>query len=405
MRQLPSGSWRAEYRDAAGQRHGLTFASEQAALVWAQDEERKVARGIWRDPAAGRITLQAFHDLWWAARVAETSTLADNRYRLDRHILPTWGERPLDTIRPLEVQAWVQRLGRDGSAPATVRKLLYLLSAMLDAAVLDGLIDDNPARHVELPPVAKTGTEVYFTDIEIDRLTALSAEQVDARRAKPMPGLAADWAQQRTMLRTLAYTGLRWGELAGLHVGRLDLLRAQASVVETYVHPNTLKHYPKGRRARAVPLDPDVVAMIAAHLERTPPAPCGLAHRGRHACSGLVFHYRARAWSRATFSHYVWHPARLAADLPYGRVHDLRHTFASWLVQDGVPLAVVSRLLGHESQATTERYAHLAPDATLDDRVTAALRWRAERASGVRQKAVGTERSGPLASVSRLPHA
>ncbi len=75
--------------------------------------------------------------------------------------------------------------------------------------------------------------------------------------------------------------------------------------------------------------------------------------------------------SRHTWGRSVWHPAREAAGVRHARVHDLRHSFASWLVQDGVDLYPVMRLLGHQSVNTTVRYSHLAPDD--HGRVLAAL--------------------------------
>ncbi|MFI2703458.1 tyrosine-type recombinase/integrase [Cellulosimicrobium composti] len=74
----------------------------------------------------------------------------------------------------------------------------------------------------------------------------------------------------------------------------------------------------------------------------------------------------------------VWTRAVRAADVGHVRPHDLRHTYASWLLQDGVPLARVGKLLGHVSPVTTQRYAHL--DETPADDILAALERRRPRA-------------------------
>jgi integrase len=65
----------------------------------------------------------------------------------------------------------------------------------------------------------------------------------------------------------------------------------------------------------------------------------------------------------AHFRNRVWYPAVAAAGIRRFPPRIMRHTAASWLVQDGVPLYDVQALLGHEDYATTQRYAHLAPDA------------------------------------------
>jgi integrase len=88
----------------------------------------------------------------------------------------------------------------------------------------------------------------------------------------------------------------------------------------------------------------------------------------------LVFTTERGAPIRGTnFHHRVWKPACAAAGLPRRpRVHDLRHTFASWAIAEGVPLTVVSRHLGHESMQTTDSiYTHILPSAT--GQMTAAL--------------------------------
>lgn len=71
-----------------------------------------------------------------------------------------------------------------------------------------------------------------------------------------------------------------------------------------------------------------------------------------------------------------------ASNIGHVRIHDLRHTYASWLLQAGVPMAEVARLLGHASQVTTQRYAHLAEIPTLE--ISAALELP-PRASNVHQ--------------------
>jgi len=151
----------------------------------------------------------------------------------------------------------------------------------------------------------------------------------------------------RVVLLLLAYTGLRWGELAGLHVSRLDLLRRQVDVVETLVEVGgrTVKPYPKGRHRRTVPLTGRLVDELAAYLKRNP--------RGR---DDLVFTVYRSTWGRRHLQ-----PAQERAGAPITRVHDLRHTYASWLVQDGLTLPEVAEVLGHASISTTMRYAHLAP--------------------------------------------
>jgi site-specific recombinase XerD len=126
-------------------------------------------------------------------------------------------------------------------------------------------------------------------------------------------------------------------------------------------------HYPMGMRRREIPVvAAELIAAMAAHLEANPPIDCGLNHGRGKKCTGLVFHSDGKPLSRHGWPRLVFQPAIVAAGVRRGTPHDLRHTYASWLVIDGVPLRVVQELLGHGSIRTTERYSHLAP-ATLDD--------------------------------------
>lgn len=337
LRKTNAGTWRAEYRDRAGHRHSQSFPTQREARTWAAEQERDVRRGRHVAPTAGRLLLREHEARWWPNRVTEATTAATDRGRIDLHVLPALGALPLDSITPSVVQGWVKRLSASGLAPATVRSCHQLLASMLDAARRDGLLPDNPARGVTLPS-APPGRETFVTREQLDRV---------------VEHMSSD-AACLTLL--LGYTGMRWGEAAGLHVARLNLLRRRVDVVETLVETagsRFVKPYPKSARSRTVPLTARLVDALAAHLS---------GHDDPLVFPGVSRH----TWARSHLK-----PALEAAGVPPIRVHDLRHSCASWLVQDGVTLPEVALLLGHASISTTMRYAHLAPGTF--DRVLASL--------------------------------
>jgi integrase len=102
-----------------------------------------------------------------------------------------------------------------------------------------------------------------------------------------------------------------------------------------------------------VPLNSDVLAAIRS-------LPSWREH------TGPIFRNQ-RHPEKPVLSNDRFKPALKAAGISDFRWHDLRHTFASWLVQDGVPLDRVSKLLGHKSLTMTMRYAHLAPNQLHED--------------------------------------
>jgi integrase len=217
----------------------------------------------------------------------------------------------------------------------TIAQSARLLSAMLNAAVESNVLPSNPAAGVKLPRGARQPDRVLSRD-ELDQLLAVLAEP---------------W---RTLVDVAANTGLRWAELAGMQVHRLDLLRRQLTVVEVLRRDGTLKQYPKSRASqRTVPLPPGTVNALAAHLARRPTS--GFVFTGPQGRPLDYSHVRAR----------VWLPALQRARLPdpAPTFHDLRHSYATWLIAGGADVGTVRDVLGHESLTVTNRYAGARPDA------------------------------------------
>lgn len=355
-RKTPSGRWRGEYRDQHGRKHARTFATKTAAKTWAAEREAEVRRGVWVDPTAGRLTLEAWCEAWWSARVTEASSRSTDRGRIDKHILPTFGQQRLAAISTLQVQGWVRRLQADGLAPATVRACHQLLSAMLKAAAVDERLVRNPATGVRLPTVP-AGREVFLTRAQVDAVVA-ELRKYGGKRPDERYAVVALF---------LVLTGCRWGEAAGLPLRNVDMLRREVTFAQALQEVDgvkTVKPYGKTRSSRrTVALPAELVDELAAHLARNPAGRDELVFRGP----------KGGAMSRAHFNTRIWRPALAAAKLDglRARPHDLRHTCASWLVQAGLSLFEVQAQLGHESPTMSGRYSHLAPNR--HDRVRDAL--------------------------------
>lgn len=343
VRKFDTG-WQGIYRDAAGKRHTKMWPTRTAAKQWATDGEAAVRQGSHRDPRAGRVTLRAWHDRWAAARVVEASTRRTDR-TYGKDVLGAFGDWPLDAITRMECQGWVRRMEQDGRGAQAIVKAAQLLTSLLEDAVHEGKIPANPARGIRLPAVST----------QPDRLIGFGEEPVLLR------GLPTE--QDRRMVTVLLDTGLRYGELAGLHAHRIDMLRRELHVVETLTQAGAIKAYPKtGKSRRVVPLSDRALEALAVQQERHPE---GLVFRTDGQRPGRVMtqpNWRKRAWLPA---------ASLLAE-PIPTPHDCRHSALSRLVAEGVDLKTVQEFAGHESLATTMRYLHSAPDA--GERVRAALR-------------------------------
>lgn len=357
--KLPSGKYRGMYRLPNGEKRSIgTFPHKKAARDAAIEAEGKIKQPGWRDPRIGETTWSQWFELWWASRAVEPSTKTNELSMIEIHIRPRWGDVPLASIKRHEVQAWLMSILQENIGtedhpryrqPSTARRILNSFVSSLTAAVDAEIIIANPALRMKLPPNAP-GTQVFLTREQYAKLSD-----------------AADSIETKAIFDFLVGTGVRWGEFAGLHLHNLDLETGFVTIADV-TDGKEIKPYPKGRRARRVP----IMQWSVDHLEIPDPTPCGLPHRGRknRSCpSGLVFSTGTGApLDDRNFSQRFLGPALKRAgldDLGFS-LHDFRHTYASWLVQDGVPLARIAELLGHASITTTEIYAHFAP-VVIDD--------------------------------------
>ncbi|MGD0373637.1 MAG: site-specific integrase [Streptosporangiaceae bacterium] len=161
----------------------------------------------------------------------------------------------------------------------------------------------------------------------------------------------ATGAQWRTLIELGTQVGLRPGEMFGLHGHRVDWLRGRIEVVDVMTRAG-LRQWPKSKRSHRV------VPIPAAILEGMSGLMAG------RLLDSLVFTAPGGGpVDDGNFRDRIWYPAVAAAGIRRFPPRIMRHTAASWLVQDGVPLYDVQALPGHESYGTTQRYAHLAPDA------------------------------------------
>jgi integrase len=356
IRKLPSGKWQATVRGPDGRRHTHTAPLRSAAKQWAASQETQLARGEFRDPRLGDVKVGEWHDRVARARGIEDITKAKNASLWRTHCEPEWGRWPMSAVTRMEAQEWVNRLrdtkrarhqGRavvdsDEGVPAlsaaTIADIAHLMSNLYRLAMREHppVVSVNPFADLELPRIEPRPVEFY----EPAEATALY-DAIEERSG-------AGW---RTLTELGMQVGLRPGELFGLHDHRVDWLRGQLEVTDVMTRLG-LRQHPKSRRShRVVPVPPGTLEGMSVLMAGRP--------RG-----SLVFTTPAGGpVTDGYFRAEIWNPAVKVAGIRRFPPRIMRHTAASWLVQDGVPLYDVQALLGHEDYATTMRYAHLAPDA------------------------------------------
>jgi integrase len=364
-----TGLWRAEVELPNGRRVTRTDPLKRVVDAWAKELSTDVRRGRWRDPRDAKMTVAQWHPKWWATRSAKARKTRERNEQVWRlHVQPRWGEVALDEVTRTEVAGWAAGLVAAGGGIRTVQQAVGVLSMLLQSAIDEDppiLTGRNPCRGVlrELPP-APIGPVVFFT---ADQARAFTAE------------LAEPYA---TLVEYAVLTGLRWGELAGLLDSCVDELHGLVHVQYVVEDDGSLREHPKSKRSRrTVPTPPHLRARLAA-LARDTTHPV-MSIRGRAHGRAVFVDADGRPLDGDRFRS-VWDAALKRTrtcpitgtcrdakgqcrdaghQLPPYTPHTMRHTAASWLVQAGMDLLVVQKLLGHESYATTMRYAHLAPDA------------------------------------------
>lgn len=362
--RLPSGKYRGCWRDPSGTKCYTRrpefpehpYSRKRDALEAAQEAE-VTAR---RQAAAERGTISASITFgeWWATGgqpVEGDSNTADNARRIGRnYLLPKWEDTPLNRIEQREAKAWILDL-LPGREISYVRRIWAEFRRTMNLAVEKGPLTASPCVGVKLPKARR-------------KARAASDEQYLDKIRPFLHDFYAD------MNRVALDTGLRPGELCGLHADALDLDEGWVSVEAVYVRKrNVIRSFPKDKDARPVPLTEDAVRIIRARLAgRDLTAGCGVPHVGGRACRGaLVFTNR----ERRVVTQDAWQAAmRRAADAAEVRARSpyaLRRGFATRAARGGVDAFELAEIMGHADVRQTREYVQQSPAAR--DRLRAAL--------------------------------
>lgn len=340
--QLPSGAYRARVLGPDGRQRSLgTFPNATAAGRAASTARAEIQRGQWIDQRRAKITLDAWIAEWMPSRPVRPATLEKDRERYANHIKPYLGDLRLIQLTPFRIQAWMTQLDRDGRNPATVKKAHTLLKTALGVrgAVGDNRLPANPCQSVPAPTVERGQKWTLLTRDQFEQILTHA------------PG----W---EPLLLVAAFGGLRWGELAELRRSDFNPLHGTLTISRA-VDPKGRVGPPKSGKPRTVTLPQRAVQALDEHTKMLlPDALIFTAPRGGRLSAS---NFRLRVWTRACTK------AGVTA-----RVHDLRHSCASWLLDSGATLAQVRDHLGHSSVTVTELYLH-TDQATLGDVVRRAF--------------------------------
>jgi integrase len=319
-------AWTGRGRPPAG------FFTKRLAEDWLRDVLHDAARGTLVGQVRTGATFADAAAEWLryieVDRARKPSTIAGYRVIVRAHLLPAFGEMPIESISTPVIEQWLAGLG--GAASSRTKSLVLLHGILKRAKKVWGLTA-NPVAEVEKPPLKRTGEIQVFSPEEVLALVRAASNELDA-----------------AIYLTAAFTGLRMGELLALCWRDVDFTGAVVRVRASYAAGALTS--PKSGKVRAVPMAPDVASALAQLGRQSDfvgaddlvfPGPTGSHLDG----SGLRKRYKA---------------ALAAAGLRQLRFHDLRHTFGTRMIAKA-DIRRVQEWMGHADIQTTMRYLHYAP--------------------------------------------
>jgi integrase len=242
------------------------------------------------------------------------------------HLVPRWGPLRLDEIKPQDIANWLAEKRAEGLAPASVEKIRVTFGRSFELARQWGVnvAAMNPVRSVPKPKFDNK-RERFLTPEQASRLLEAAARSLNP--------------QLFSILHLLLLTGARVSELLNAEWRHVDLDRRAWHIPVT-----------KTGKSRYVPLSQTAVSVIAA-LPTFAGCPYLIPNPETLKPFVLIKH--------------GWQKVRRDAGLPDLRIHDLRHSAASFMINGGVDLYAVGKILGHADHKSTMRYSHLANETLM----------------------------------------
>ena len=348
-----TGKWIAQVRirDQAGKvthKKKRGFATKKAAQEWVNNIGRKESS---LDMPFARFVELYLDD---AGHRMKPSTMATKRMIYTTKILPYFGETRLDEIGPADVRSWqnamMSRTNERGQpfAKTYLRTMHGQLTAVFNYAMRYYRLKENPCR-VAGSIGTKKGENVNFWTKE-EFLRFLETQRCNKATY--------------TMFMVLYYTGMREGELLALTLEDIDFERMEIRINKTYqrIARQDIVMTPKTPKSnRVISMSPALGECLRRYLERLEGSDGPEVPADRRAAGGRIFPY-----SR----YYLYRQLKkgcTAAGVKTIRVHDLRHSHASLLVEMGYSPLLIAERLGHDHvQTTMDTYSHLYPNKQRD---------------------------------------
>lgn len=344
LSRAPSGHWRSQTTPINGHRITRTFKTKPEALSWLRDMQAEVQRGF--NYQGSKASLKDYlHDWLATSRVALRPKTADSYSRtIDKHIIPSLGDVPLKDLTPFHVEKFYARLIVEGVGIRTVRLVHSILHCALEKAVFQLLLTRNPAAHTALPRY-KHGEMKVLDESQVNQFLFAAIDSP----LFALYHLAVKTGMRMGELLGLMWVDLQWGS------GRLNVQRQLQDVRGMgcfFQEPKTRS----GRRT--LQLGEGTIQALREHSEFQQIQKEIAGKRWQE--NDLIFPSKIGTPLNPSNLRLDFNRMVERSGVPRVRFHDLRHSAASLMLNNGIPVIVVSKILGHAKPSITlDIYGHL----------------------------------------------
>jgi len=281
------------------------------------------------------VSFREYAKKWLEFHRANVKPSSYDSYRsvVNSHLVKAFGDHALSAIARPSLRQFTADLLETGRSPKTARNVLTILHKILEDALEDGYLRSNPAHKFRKPKVS------------IERVDFLTPEEVHQFLNHVSPAMYP-------LFLTAVMTGMRPGDILGLQRGDIDWHGGQIHVRRALYKRRFVT--PKSRKGlRAIDMAPTVAHTLQGHLLHVADAPDALVFPAR----------RGKPLDPDNLVKREFQPALARAQLRQIRFHDLRHTYASLLINNSENIKYIAEQMGHASvQITLDRYGHLFPN-------------------------------------------
>lgn len=368
--QLPNGRWRAQ-ATIHGKRRGKNFPNRERAKEWLHNIKHRSKMAL--DHQGVDITFGDFVEITWMPAMKKSKSISYSRdleRRLKRDILPVFQTRKLNEINPTDIQNYINDQNELYRGSRAVQLDHSCLQKIFNDAKKQRLIEYNPAQGVLVP------------EHETEEFTPLPPDQAQSF----IQHLYSTKHPLRFMFTLMIHTGMRIGEVLGLVWSAVDFQNGTISIIRQLQPKSGGGYYlvtPKTKRSRrTIKVSNTVLKILRAQKEiqdsrkqyvlKNPKLTWhqpSIALNGKPDGETPEFIFTSEVGSPLNSCNVIkrFHRTLKECGLPRIRLHDLRHTAATIMLINGIPLFIVSRILGHESvDITGNLYGHLLVEDQIE---------------------------------------